>query len=96
MIDTDKYEAQLEDDNTELLVLRQIAKESLAEVKHLLDYIDDYEMKREPKLFDEIEQLKKRLERALKSDNKYNAVVDACGNAGRGSIMVDVTFDDGE
>jgi len=35
MIDTDKYEEQLEDDNTDTWVVWQIAKESLAEVKRL-------------------------------------------------------------
>jgi hypothetical protein len=35
MIDTDKYEGQLEDDDTDTWVVWQIAKESLAEVKRL-------------------------------------------------------------
>tara|TARA_R100001129_G_scaffold51525_1_gene35585 strand:- start:38 stop:253 length:216 start_codon:yes stop_codon:yes gene_type:complete len=35
MIDTDKYEGQLEDDNTDTWVVWRIAKESLEEVKRL-------------------------------------------------------------
>ena len=40
MIDTDKYKAQLEDDNTDTWVVWRIAKESLAEVKRLREVID--------------------------------------------------------
>ena len=71
----------------------------LAEVKRLreelnraYDTIQEYEEVIEPKRLNKIE----RLEKALKSNGRYNAIVDATGNAGRGSIMVDVTFDDGE
>ena len=35
MIDTDKYEEQLEDDNTDTWVVWRIAKESIEEVKRL-------------------------------------------------------------
>ena len=35
MIDTDRYEEQLEDDNTDTWVVWRIAKESIEEVKHL-------------------------------------------------------------
>ena len=44
MIDTDKYEAQLEDDNTDTWVVWQIAKESLAEIKRLRE--KNYKLKR--------------------------------------------------
>tara|TARA_R100001198_G_scaffold59224_1_gene34179 strand:+ start:99 stop:419 length:321 start_codon:yes stop_codon:yes gene_type:complete len=54
--------------------------------------IQNYEEVIEPKRLNKIE----RLEKALKSNGKYNAAVSATGNAGGGSIMVDVTFDDGD
>ena len=41
MIDTDKYEEQLEDDNTDTWVVWQIAKESLAEVKRLREALKE-------------------------------------------------------
>ena len=76
-----------------------ILDDLLAEVKRLreelnraYDTIQEYEEVIEPKRLNKIE----RLEKALKSNGRYNAIVDATGNAGRGSIMVDVTFDDGE
>ena len=56
------------------------------------DTIQEYEEVIEPNRLNKIE----RLERALKSNGKYNAVVSATGNAGGGSIMVNVMFDDGE
>ena len=40
MIDTDKYEEQLEDDNTDTWVVWRIAKESIEEVKRLRDIAD--------------------------------------------------------
>ena len=73
--------------------------ELIAEVKRLskeldgaYDDIHEYEEVIEPKRLNKIEQL----EKALKSNGKYNAVVNATGNAGGGSIMVNVMFDDGE
>ena len=62
------------------------------ELNRAYDTIQEYEEVIEPKRLNKIE----RLEKALKSNGRYNAIVDATGNAGRGSIMVDVTFDDGE
>ena len=40
MIDTDKYEEQLEDDNTDTWVVWRIAKESIEEVKRLREEND--------------------------------------------------------
>ena len=40
MIDTDKYEGQLEDDNTDTWVVWRIAKESIEEVKRLREGIE--------------------------------------------------------
>ena len=40
MIDTDKYEEQLEDDNTDTWVVWRIAKESIEEVKRLRKQLD--------------------------------------------------------
>ena len=39
MIDTDRYEEQLEDDNTDTLVIWRIAKESIEEVKRLREVL---------------------------------------------------------
>tara|TARA_R100001129_G_scaffold142743_1_gene103841 strand:- start:6 stop:503 length:498 start_codon:yes stop_codon:yes gene_type:complete len=62
------------------------------ELDETYDTIQEYEEVIEPNRLNKIE----RLERALKSNGKYNAVVSATGNAGGGSIMVNVMFDDGE
>ena len=85
--------------NHECVVDVDWVEELLTEVKRLreelnraYDTIQEYEEVIEPKRLNKIE----RLEKALKSNGRYNAIVDATGNAGRGSIMVDVTFDDGE
>lgn len=47
MIDTDKYEGQLEDDNTDTWVVWQIAKESLAEVKRLREENKQFRIKKD-------------------------------------------------
>lgn len=76
----------------EIKRLREEVKQLREELNRVYDTIWEYEEVIEPKRLDKIE----RLEKALKSNGKYNAVVSATGNAGGGSIMVNVTFDDGE
>ena len=76
--------------------------ELIAEVKRLskeldgaYDDIHEYEEVIEPNWIKENERLEKLIW-GLRNGSKFNALVDATGNAGRGSIMVDVMFDDGE
>ena len=87
--DNDHPNAQLIADAP--LLLEEV-KRLREELNRAYDTIQEYEEVIEPKRLNKIE----RLEKALKSNGRYNAIVDATGNAGRGSIMVDVTFDDGE
>ena len=69
----------------------------LAEVKRLLDYIAEYEEVTEPKHLDEIKRLEKRIEDMRKGAPRCSCPrISVNGNGGGGSIMVDVTFEDGE
>ena len=69
----------------------------LAEVNRLLDYIQEYEEVTEPILLDVIKGLKKRIEDMQKGAPRCSCPrISVNGNGGGGSIMVDVTFEDGE
>lgn len=63
----------------------------------LLDSIAKYEEVEQPKLLDEIERLEKRIEDIQKGAPSCTCpIISVNGNGGGGSIMVNVTFEDGE
>ena len=78
--------------------LAQDAPLLLEEVKRLREELDKRldEINRADERVDELLAEVKVLDVRLRSKGEYNAVVIATGNAGRGSIMVDVIFDDGD
>tara|TARA_R100001463_G_scaffold13485_5_gene36281 strand:+ start:55 stop:441 length:387 start_codon:yes stop_codon:yes gene_type:complete len=109
MIDTDKYESMRrlfldfidsagdEVDEEAWKNKLTMLDELLAEVKRLLDYIAEYEEVTEPKHLDEIKRLEKRIEDMRKGAPRCSCPrISVNGNGGGGSIMVDVTFEDGE
>ena len=67
------------------------------ELNRAYDTIDEYEEVIEPERLDEIKRLEKRIEDMQKGAPRCSCPrISVNGNGGGGSIMVDVTFEDGE